>query len=168
MYLRRGKLKQRSRGRQIIQIQQLAMGGPWKEALPRSGIVVEWRTPDAVNVRSDSHKLSVPWKVRLASPIIRFTFTKDLAWGKHVDNIRVKANQQLSFAKRNIRTRSSSTKEKLCNTLVRPHIEYAATVWDPHVSKQKHSFEMVQRRAARWVTNRYHITPQVSQTCFTP
>ena len=90
------------------------------------------------------------------------TLTNDLTWGKHVDNIRAKANQQLAFIRRNIRTRSSSTKEKLYNTLVRPHIEYAATVWDPHISKQKHSLEMVQRRAARWVTNIYHDTSSVS------
>ena len=90
------------------------------------------------------------------------TITKDLTWGKHVDNIRAKANQQLAFIRRNIRTRSSSTKETLYNTLVRPRIEYAATVWDPHISKQKHSLEMVQRRAARWVTNRHHNTSSVS------
>ena len=91
----------------------------------------------------------------------------DLTWGKHVDNIRAKANQQLAFVRRNIRTRSSSTKETLYNTLVRPHIEYAATVWNPHISKQKHSLEMVQRRAARWVTNRYHNTSSVSDMLHT-
>ena len=50
---------------------------------------------------------------------------------------------------------------------MRPHIEYAATVWDPHISKQKHSLEMVQRRAARWVTNRYHNTSSVSDMLHT-
>ena len=45
---------------------------------------------------------------------------------------------------------------------MRPHLEYAATVWDPHISKQKHSLEMVQRRAARWVTNRHHNTSSVT------
>ena len=90
------------------------------------------------------------------------TLTKDLTWGKHVDIIRAKANQQLAFVRRNIRTRSSSTKEKLFHTLVRPHLEYAATVWDPHISKQKHSLEMIQRRAAIWVTNRHHNTSCVT------
>ena len=95
------------------------------------------------------------------------TLTKDLTWGKHIDIIRAKANQQLAFVRRNIRTRSSSTKEKLFNTLVRPHLEYAATVWDPHISKQKHSLEMVQRRAARWVTNRHHNTSSVTDMLHT-
>ena len=67
----------------------------------------------------------------------------------------------------NIRTRSSSTKEKLFNTLVRPHLEYAATVWDPHISKQKHSLGMAQRRAARWVTNRHHNTSSVTDMLHT-
>ena len=97
------------------------------------------------------------------------TLTKDLTWGKHIDIdiIRAKANQQLAFVRINIRTRSSSTKEKLFNTLVRPHLEYAATVWDPHISKQKHSLEMVQRRAARWVTNRHHNTSSVTDMLHT-
>ena len=86
---------------------------------------------------------------------------------KHIDIIRVKANQQLAFVRRNIRTRSSSTKEKRFNTLVRPHLEYAATVWDPHISKQKHSLEMVQRRAARWVTSRHHNTSSVTDMLHT-
>ena len=95
------------------------------------------------------------------------TLPEDLTWGKHIDIIRVKANQQLAFVRRNIRTRSSTTKEKLFNTLVLPHIEYAATVWDPHISNQKHSVEMVQRRAARWVTNRHHNTSSVSGMLYT-
>ena len=63
-----------------------------------------------------------------ASPSLYY---KDLTWGKHVDNNRARANQQLAFVRSTIRTRSSSQKEKLYKTLVRPHIVYAATVWDP-------------------------------------
>ena len=50
---------------------------------------------------------------------------------------------------------------------MRPHLEYAATVWDPHISKQKHSLEMIQRRAARWVTNRHHNTSSVTDILHT-
>ena len=48
-----------------------------------------------------------------------------------------------------------------------PHLEYAATVWDPHISKQKHSLEMIQRRAARWVTNIHHNTSSVTDMLHT-
>ena len=78
------------------------------------------------------------------------TITNDLSWGKHINN---NANRQLGFVRRNGRARSRRTREQLYNTLVRPHLEYAAAAWDPHVTKQKQAIEKVQRRAARWVTN---------------
>ena len=39
---------------------------------------------------------------------------------------------------------------------VRPTLEYAATVWDPHTTQHINSIEMVQRRAARFVVKNYH------------
>ena len=42
----------------------------------------------------------------------------------------------------------------MCTTnkaLVRPIVEYSATVWDAYVSKNIQQVEMIQRRAARWV-----------------
>ena len=47
-------------------------------------------------------------------------------------------------------------------TLVRPQLEYASSVWDPYLSKDIHRLEMVQRRAARYVCNRYHNRSSVS------
>jgi hypothetical protein len=43
-------------------------------------------------------------------------------------------------------------------SLVRPTctLEYASSVWDPYQHNDIHRLEMVQRRAARYVTNRYH------------
>ena len=38
-------------------------------------------------------------------------------------------------------------------TLVRPIMEYAASVWDPHHLNDIQALEKVQRRAARWVMN---------------
>ncbi|KAI8501158.1 hypothetical protein Bbelb_212530, partial [Branchiostoma belcheri] len=35
------------------------------------------------------------------------------------------------------------------STLVRPHLEYCATVWDPHTIGGSQALERVQRRAAR-------------------
>ena len=41
-------------------------------------------------------------------------------------------------------------------------LEYCSTVWNPHTKTQTKKLEMVQRRAARYVTNRYHNTSSVT------
>ena len=45
---------------------------------------------------------------------------------------------------------------------VRPSLEYATCVWDPHTQTAKQKLEAVQRRAARYVTRRYHNTSSVT------
>ena len=40
--------------------------------------------------------------------------------------------------------------------MVRPILEYSATVWDPLLQKEINQLESVQRRAARSVTNNYY------------
>ena len=42
-------------------------------------------------------------------------------------------------------------------------MEYACTTWDPYQQNNRHSLEMVQRRAARYVRNRYHNTSSVTE-----
>ena len=39
--------------------------------------------------------------------------------------------------------------------MVRPQLEYASDVWDPHQVDDIMELEKVQRRAARWVLNDY-------------
>ena len=41
-------------------------------------------------------------------------------------------------------------------------MEYSAAVWDPYTQANINKLEMIQRRAARWVLNRYHNTSSVS------
>ena len=42
---------------------------------------------------------------------------------------------------------------------IRPHLEYACSVWDPHTKKNIQSIEKVQRRAARFVKKCNQRTP---------
>ena len=90
------------------------------------------------------------------------TISKDLKWNKHVANIRNKASGKLAFLQRNIKISSPKLKEQLYKTLVRPNLEYASCAWDPHEAKLVKQLESVQRRAARWVTNRFHNTSSVT------
>ena len=85
-----------------------------------------------------------------------------LSWRPHVDKIAAKATRSLNFVRRNLRTSSPNVKETAYNSLVRPSLEYASSVWDPHLAYQRNKIEMVQRRAARFVIGRYHNTSSVT------
>ena len=78
------------------------------------------------------------------------------SWNPHIEQITRKANNTRAFLQRNIHQCPSSTKALCYKTLVR--LEYASTVWDPFTSTNRDQIEMVQRRAARFVTGNYHRT----------
>ena len=86
----------------------------------------------------------------------------DLRWNKHIRDITTKANNSLAFLKRKICVQSADRKETSYKALVRPQIEYASSVWDPHTSANIHLIEMVQRRAARWVLSKYRHGPNTT------
>ena len=81
--------------------------------------------------------------------------TNDLTWNKQVHKAAAKGNRALGFIKRNVKTKSGVTKDLAYKSLVRPTLEYSSTVWSPHLRKLKKEVEKVQRRAARYVSNRY-------------
>ena len=85
-----------------------------------------------------------------------------MTWNNHIDNTAARANKKLGFLKGNIKVKDSTLKEKVYKAIVRPTFEYCATVWDPHYKTQAATIEKVQRRAARWVTGRFHNMSSVS------
>ncbi|KAI8519500.1 hypothetical protein Bbelb_027570 [Branchiostoma belcheri] len=58
---------------------------------------------------------------------------------------------------------SKTVKATCYKALVRPHLEYSATVWDPYTNKGIQAVEAVQRRAARVTLNDYQRTSSVTQ-----
>ena len=119
------------------------------------------------------HSYSLHGHILSSVPQIKYLgvhISQDLT---HINSTSSKANQTLGFLKRKLRINSSTVKEKAYKSLVRPKLEYCSTVWDPKCitnpkdgDKTSHrlvdQLEMVQRRAARWVTGRYHNTSSVS------
>ena len=85
-----------------------------------------------------------------------------LNWTTHIDQVVRKANNTRAFLQRNISQCPRKTKELCYKTLVRPQMEYASIIWDPHTANNIHNLEMVQRRAARFVTGDYHRTTSVT------
>ena len=49
------------------------------------------------------------------------------------------------------------------NSLVRPQVEYASSVWSPYTKENIEKVEMIQRRAARWVSNDYSPYSSVTE-----
>ena len=56
---------------------------------------------------------------------------------------------------------NSETMTNAYIAMVRSNLDYCATVWNPHQKDQVMKIEMVQRRAARYTTNRYRNTSRV-------
>ena len=83
------------------------------------------------------------------------TVASDLRWNRHVNSIVAGANTTLRFLKRNLRVSSPAVKQSAYFTFVRPKLEYASSVWDPHTLGNISVLETVQRRAARWVLGRF-------------
>ena len=88
--------------------------------------------------------------------------SNNLSWNSHIDRTAKKANSMLGFLRRNLRINNSDTKTAAYKTLVRPNLDYCASVWSPYTATGKQKIEMVQRRAARYATNRYHNTSSVT------
>ena len=86
-----------------------------------------------------------------------------LSWNPHVDRITGNANRTLGFVRRNIKTKMSKVRETAYHTLVRPQLEYASAVWDPHTKVRTSQIEQVQRRAARWTVSNYDWQASATQ-----
>ena len=83
------------------------------------------------------------------------TISKDMNWTKHITNTCNKANSVLGLLKRNLNNCDQKVKQRAYEGLVRPTLEYASTVWDPHTIKLKDQIEKVQKSAGRFITGNY-------------
>jgi hypothetical protein len=88
--------------------------------------------------------------------------TKDLHWGAHIQAITAKANKTSAFVYRNLRGCPHPVQNQCYKGLVRPVLEYAAPIWDPHQQHLSDSLEMVQRRSARRILHDFRPTTSAS------
>ena len=79
--------------------------------------------------------------------------SSNLSWGNHVSNICSRAKKHLGMLYRRFyRDADSSTLRMLYTNSVRPLLEYAVPVWDPHLLKDIKAIESVQRFATKVCT----------------
>lgn len=82
-------------------------------------------------------------------------FSEDLSFNQHIDVILKKACRVLSLVIRNLRNAPQILKESAYRSLVRPHLEYANAVWDPHQTYLIDKIEGIQNRVVRFIVNNY-------------
>ena len=121
--------------------------------------VTRKRTLKEPHYKLHSHSLTIVPSTKY----LGLTITQDLSWDTHIKNICAKANKTLGFLRRNLKINATHLKDTAVKAFVGPILEYACTVWDPHVQKNIDMLERVQRRAARFVLHRYHNTSSVSE-----
>lgn len=58
--------------------------------------------------------------------------TTNLRWNDHINHILASANRSLCFLKRNLKHAPAHLRTLAYTTLIRPKIEFASAIWDPH------------------------------------
>ncbi len=79
----------------------------------------------------------------------------ELDWSEHINQVSSRSNSTLGLLRRNLRYGPQALKETAYFSLVRSVLEYSCTIWDTHWLKDVNKLEMVQRRAARFMNNKY-------------
>ena len=79
-----------------------------------------------------------------------------MSFSPHINNIVSKASKMINFVKQNLYKCSPSIKATAYISLVCPTLEYTSSAWDPHLLKNIHSIDQIQRRAAHWVLQYYN------------
>ena len=82
----------------------------------------------------------------------------NLKFDMHINTAVNKANRILAITRRTFECLNDDIFCMIFKGLVRPHIEYAAPVWSPHLVKHKQLLENVQRRATKLVPGLYQLS----------
>lgn len=75
--------------------------------------------------------------------------SNDLRWKRHINEIVSRANRVLGMLVRTFVCRDPDLWKTLYVALVRPHLEYASTIWNPYLRGDISALEKVQERASR-------------------
>ena len=82
--------------------------------------------------------------------------TGDLSWSLQVESVCQKARRILGLLYRRFYgLASQESLKQLYLSLMRPHLEYACQVWDPHLSKDMNALEKVQKFACKLATSKW-------------
>jgi hypothetical protein len=95
-------------------------------------------------------------------PYLGVNVDSKLSWKEHIKDVTSKSSKTLGMVKRTLSGSSTAVRETAYTMLVRPKLEYGATVWSPHNKNLIHQLERVQNGAARFVANDHRRTSSVT------
>ena len=87
----------------------------------------------------------------------------NLSWRNHIEAVVAKANRAGAFVARNLQGCPEQVQAHCFRGMVRPVLEYASSVWDPHQQYLIDLLESVQRRAARRIVRDFSPTTSASE-----
>lgn len=90
------------------------------------------------------------------------TLTSTLSWNSHITNICAAAFRKLCLLRHKLKTAPSEVKYLAYTSIIRPKLEYACVIWDPHTKTNIECLERIQRRAVRFIYGMYGPTDSVS------
>lgn len=136
----------------------------WKMQINKEKTVVLRVTNKVKHVQHFEYKLS---STALATvnkcKYLGVTISEDLNWTQHITNICSTAEKKLWFLRRKLKLAPAPVKLTAYLTIVRPTLEYASIIWDPHQKGLIKKIERVQRRAARFILSKYSRNASVTQ-----
>ena len=98
-----------------------------------------------MNKDGQPHKISKSSEQRDLGVIL----TTDMKWSKQVSTSAGRANRILGRILNGLKNHNVEIIKKMYTSLVRPHLEYAVSAWNPYLKKDVDILERVQRRATR-------------------
>ena len=82
--------------------------------------------------------------------------TSNLSWSEHINNKCIKAKKLIGLLYRRFYGNADPTALfELYTALVRPHLEYACEVWNPHLQKERDQLERVQKYGLRMCSKQW-------------
>jgi hypothetical protein len=85
------------------------------------------------------------------------TIDNDLKFSTHIQTAVNKANRTLGCLRHTFKHMNKDIFVSLYKAMVRPHLEYASSVWSPSLKRDMDSIEQVQRRATRLIPELQHL-----------
>ena len=131
--------------------------------------VIEWATENKMELNKLKYQLlqygknedlKQPYKIDGSTLVTKSDFVKDLGvlmsetlqFNDHILEAKKKAKKVAGWIFRLVECRKKETIMLLYKTYVRPHLEYACSVWSPHLVKHIEALEAIQRTVTAKIT----------------